>query len=119
MRDRERSLMVKQIIDVVSAILVIVPFICIIWVYILFSASSNGRIGLHPTILGLLPAPLEILVLDIFPWVFGFSWLALRYSELLFKKYPLMKSWKFQLLLPLVGVVLGTLLAKIFGRFGG
>jgi hypothetical protein len=103
----------KKMVDALSVVLVVTPVICVIWVLILFHQSATDRIGLHPTIFGLLPAPMEIGLIDALPALFGFLWLGVRYV----RNLRFLSSWQFMALMlaPALLIMLVRVLRRVMG----
>ena len=59
----------------------------------------------YPTI-GKMPIPIFIMIVDIAPCVFSFTWLPIRYAKDITRRFPFVTTWQFRIFFPLfVGVV--------------
>jgi hypothetical protein len=103
----------KKMVDALSAVLVVTPVVCVIWVLVLFRQSTTDRIGLHPTIFGWLPAPIEIGLIDTLPALFGLLWLGVRYL----RNFRFLSSWQFiaLMLAPALLILLIRALRRVMG----
>jgi hypothetical protein len=109
--DRNRGATFEKIADWASALFVITPFVCVIWIAILFYTSSNGRLSEV--------TPLKILVASGIPTVFGLFWLTSRYAETIFTKYPVTTTWQFKVLIMFTSAGLIVLGAVVHGIMRG
>lgn len=102
MTSTNRNATLKRLVDVASAIFLITPFICGVWLFLLFHSSKSGFLSIAstPTIFGWLPAPLEIIFVDFIPFTAGQLWILYRCAPAL---YPFITNWKF-----MIPVVLGV-----------
>jgi hypothetical protein len=105
----------KKVVDFAASVFILIPFICVIWIFAQLYTSSSYRLSDV--------TPLKILVADIIPTVSGVIWLASRYAKAIFARYPITTTWQFRLLFmftPAALIVLGAVVrGTIRGLKGG
>jgi hypothetical protein len=97
----------KGAADVVAALFIVVELISMAWCFVLIAKSHGGVFPYRKTILGFLPAPLELFVMDFPLALLGAIWVMVRYSDRAPNKYPIIKNKKFRfvIIVMLLGAV--------------
>ena len=103
----------KKFLDIISAIFIVTQIICVTW--ILVALIFYGPRSLNSTLVGFLPWQLEIILLDLFPFLFGMIWLLIRYSDAVLNNYPISSRFVLKWARNIAGLMLvGMVFYRIF-----